>query len=105
VYATIALWDVWLHVSWSVVSSMFPFFCRARSHERDGPRCPEHSAIVGVLITSLFTLAVLAGLPRRYGIASWVTASRWEGRVLTPHFWCSMPPQLGLLARRSAHEL
>ncbi len=59
VYATIALVGrVVYMLSWSVVSSMFPFSARARSHERDGRAVLSTALLLVVLITSLFTLAV-----------------------------------------------
>jgi O-antigen/teichoic acid export membrane protein len=59
VYATVALVGrVVYMLSWSVVSSMFPFSARARSHERDGRAVLSTALLLVVLITSLFTLAV-----------------------------------------------
>ena len=59
VYATIALVGrVVYMLSWSVVSSMFPFSARARSHERDGRAVLSTALLLVILITSLFTLAV-----------------------------------------------
>jgi len=59
VYATIALVGrVVYMLSWSVVSSMFPFSARVRSHERDGRAVLSTALLLVVLITSLFTLAV-----------------------------------------------
>ena len=45
-------------LSWSVVSSMFPFSAGARSAERDGRAVLSTAILLVVLITSLFTLVV-----------------------------------------------
>ena len=59
VYATIALVGrVVYMLSWSVVSSMFPFSARVRSQERDSRAVLSTALLLVVLITSLFTLAV-----------------------------------------------
>src|SRR5206468_11068590 len=58
-YAAVALVGrVVYMLSWSVVSSMFPFSARARSHERDGRAVLSTALLLVILITSLFTLAV-----------------------------------------------
>ena len=59
VYATVALVGrVVYMLSWSVVSSMFPFSAGVRSRERDGRAVLSTALLLVVLITSLFTLAV-----------------------------------------------
>jgi O-antigen/teichoic acid export membrane protein len=59
VYAAVALVGrVVYMLSWSVVSSMFPFSARVPSHERDGRTVLSIALLLVVLITSLFTLGV-----------------------------------------------
>ena len=59
VYATVALVGRIVYMlSWSVVSSMFPFSAGVRSRERDGRAVLSTALLLVVLITSLFTLAV-----------------------------------------------
>ena len=67
-YAAVALVGrVVYMLSWSVVSSMFPFSAGVRSHERDGRAVLSTALLLVVLITSLFTLGV------------WLAPSRlWE---------------------------
>jgi len=58
-YAAVALVGrVVYMLSWSVVSSMFPFSAGVRSHERDGRAVLSTALLLVVLITSLFTLGV-----------------------------------------------
>jgi len=58
-YAAVALVGrVVYMLSWSVVSSMFPFSAGVRSYERDGRAVLSTALLLVVLITSLFTLGV-----------------------------------------------
>jgi len=67
VYATVALVGrVVYMLSWSVVSSMFPFSAGVRSRERDGRAVLSTALLLVVLITSLFTLAVWLAPPRMW---------------------------------------
>jgi hypothetical protein len=45
-------------LSWSVISSMFPFSARVPNHERDGRTVLSTALLLVILITSLFTLGV-----------------------------------------------
>jgi len=61
VYAAVALVGrVVYMLSWSVVSSMFPFSAGVRSGERDGRAVLGTALTLVILITGLFTLAVWA---------------------------------------------
>jgi O-antigen/teichoic acid export membrane protein len=69
VYATVALVGrVVYMLSWSVVSSMFPFSAGVRSRERDGRAVLSTALLLVVLITSLFTLAVWLAPPRMWQV-------------------------------------
>jgi O-antigen/teichoic acid export membrane protein len=75
VYAAVALVGrVVYMLSWSVVSSMFPFSARVPSHERDGRTVLSTALLLVVLITSLFTLGV------------WLAPSRLWAMVLGAGF-------------------
>jgi O-antigen/teichoic acid export membrane protein len=64
VYATVALVGrVVYMLSWSVVSSMFPFSAGVHSRERDGRAVLSTALLLVVLITSVFTLAVWLAPP------------------------------------------
>jgi O-antigen/teichoic acid export membrane protein len=65
VYAAVALVGRVVYVlSWSVVSSMFPFSAGARSEERDGRAVLGTALTLVIVISGLFTLAVW-GAPAR----------------------------------------
>jgi O-antigen/teichoic acid export membrane protein len=69
VYATVALVGrVVYMLSWSVVSSMFPFSAGVRSRERDGRAVLSTALLLVVLITSVFTLAVWLAPPRMWHV-------------------------------------
>ena len=69
VYATVArVGRVVYMLSWSVVSSMFPFSAGVRSRERDGRAVLSTALLLVVLITSLFTLAVWLAPPRMWQV-------------------------------------
>jgi O-antigen/teichoic acid export membrane protein len=69
VYATVALVGrVVYMLSWSVVSSMFPFSAGVRSRERDGRAVLSTALLLVVVITSLFTLAVWLAPPRMWQV-------------------------------------
>jgi O-antigen/teichoic acid export membrane protein len=67
VYATVALVGrVVYMLSWSVVSSMFPFSAGVRYQERDGRAVLSTALLLVVLITSLFTFGVWAAPARMW---------------------------------------
>jgi O-antigen/teichoic acid export membrane protein len=67
VYATVALVGrVVYMLSWSVVSSMFPFSAGVGARERDGRAVLSTALLLVILITSLFTLAVWLAPPRMW---------------------------------------
>lgn len=59
IYAAVALVGRLVYsLCWSVVSGMFPFSAKARSHEGDGKTVLNTAVLMVVLITSVFTLGV-----------------------------------------------
>lgn len=69
VYAAIALVGrVVYMLSWSVVSSMFPFSAGVRSEEKDGRAVLGTAVLLVVLISSLFTLGIWLAPPHLWHI-------------------------------------